>query len=285
MTIISSGYDGTVDEVQWAKMAVAFGAGQYGVVGPADWQVTAHPSTDKAVLVAPGTGWGPGVLDVSDAPVAVQCAALTSGTRWDLITAKRDWQPPGGVTTFSKVTGGAVKVLPARINSPGEQDEQPLALVQWTAGQTQPTAIVDLRCWAGNGGMFAKDDLARSYLDRIGSSVNIGGKVWAYQIGANDTPGWALVTDNTITQEGFVLLGGTNANGDGTYYFPTPFPNGVKSIQLTDNNRLYSFLGIVHYKIIEGSATKTGFNFRAYTDGRALANAVNLRVSLTARGW
>jgi hypothetical protein len=210
MTIFSSGYDGTVDEVQWAQLVPAVGAAQYGVVGAGDWKVTSHPVLDKAVLVAAGSGWGPGVFDTSDAPATVQCDALTSGTRWDLITAKRDWQPTAGATVFSKVTGGAVKTLPARFTDPGEQDEQPLALVQWTAGQTQPTAIVDLRCWAGNGGMFAKEDLVRSYLDRLGASINIAGLLWSYQVGANDTPGWILAGPTTyapLPVNGYSLTG------------------------------------------------------------------------------
>ncbi len=191
MTIASIGYDGTVDEVQAAKLFPATGAGQYGVVSEDAWEVTAHPSTDKAVLVGPGDGWGPGVYDSSDASATVQCAALASGTRWDLITAKRDWQQtPGGTTTFSNVTGGAVLALPARLNSPGEQDEQPLALVQWKGGQTQPEAIIDLRCWAGNGGLFAKHTEALNYLERIGARVKIAGETWSYELLANDIPGW-----------------------------------------------------------------------------------------------
>lgn len=191
MAIVSVGYDGTVDEVAIANMFPSVGAAQYGVVGPDDWKVTAHPSTAQAVNVAPGAGWGNFVYDTSDSVVTVQCDTITSGaTRWDLITVKRDWQPVNGTTVFSKVTGGTTKTLPTRLTNPGVQDEQPIALVQWTGGQTQPTAIVDLRCWATNGGVAAKDDLVKGYLNKPGTQVWLPGAEWRYVPGANDVFEW-----------------------------------------------------------------------------------------------
>lgn len=192
MAIISGGYDGTTDEIVWAKMSPSVGSSEYGVKGVMDWVVTPHPTLDKAVLVSAGSGWGQGVFDTSNATVTVQCAALSSGTRWDLIAADRNWQPVNGITTFVAVTGSATKAIPAgRATNPGVQDDQPLYLVQWTAGQTQPTAIVDLRCWAGNGGVIAADLLARGYLARPGAEVLIDGAKWHYQPVGNGVWDWA----------------------------------------------------------------------------------------------
>jgi len=197
MAIVSAGYDGTVDEVQFAKMIPSVGSSQYGVAAAGDWKVSAHPSTAQAVNVAAGSGWGRGVFDASSSVVTVQCDPISSGTRWDLIVARRDWQPVNGSTVFAKVTGGSSKTIPTRLTNPGVQDEQPLALVQWTAGQTQPTSIVDLRCWAGNGGMVAKDALAKSYLNTVGAEVYIAGVVWRYALGTNDVASWVAASTST----------------------------------------------------------------------------------------
>jgi hypothetical protein len=193
MAVVSIGYDGTVDEAQWAKLVPSAGSAEYGVKGAGDWKVTAHPSTPQAVNIAIGTGWGQGVMDTTDAVITVTCDAIGSDpsvTRWDLIMMHRDWTPPGGATTGSKITGTSTKQIPPRANTPGVTDDQPLALVQWQGGQTQPIAIVDLRAWAGNGGMVAKDDLARTYLARVGATVAIGSAVWQYRLGDNDVPTW-----------------------------------------------------------------------------------------------
>jgi len=286
MAITSVGYDGSINESQWARLIPLVGSSHYGVAGTGDWKVTSHPTMDRGVRIATGTGWGHGVMDTSDATVSLQGASLGSGTRWDMVVARRNWSGVGGNTTFILIGGSSSKALPSRNTSPGTLDDQPIALVQFTAGQTAPTQIVDLRCWGRNGGMVVRDDLALGYLKEPGTTVTVNDLTWLCGFDANGNASWILQTDTTITQEGWVWLGGTNASGDGSYNFSTPFPNGVKSIQITDNNRVYSFLGIVHYKIIEGSVTKTGFKFRAYRgDGNALPNAGNLLVSLTARGW
>ncbi|MEZ2373128.1 hypothetical protein [Arthrobacter sp. RCC_34] len=70
-------------------------------------------------------------------------------------------------------------------------DDQPLALVQWTAGQTQPTQIIDLRTWAGPGGIIAKDELALTFLDDIATKVSISNTTWQRVLGQNDVPAWS----------------------------------------------------------------------------------------------
>jgi hypothetical protein len=257
MTTTSVGYDGSVDEIAWAKLSPNAGGSEYGVKGPGDWKVTAHPSTDKAVNIAAGTGWGHGVLDTSDTTVTVTCAALASGTRWDLITVKRDWQPPGGQTTFTKVTGTSTEQLPARDNNPGVEDEQPLALVKWVGGQTQPSKIIDLRVWSGNGGMVAKDKLALEYLERVGCAVTIENSQWQYVLDSNNSPVWVRIADAgavALFATGNSIIGGsaapdasflmqagtllvvTDAQGYSRITFPKPFPNGLLSVVLTNGD-------------------------------------------------
>jgi hypothetical protein len=145
VAITSVGYDGSVTEVEWAGLAQFVGSA-YAVGGLNDWRVETVAGQDRTVRILPGTGYGHGVADLSDANVTLQLPTIGSGTRWDLVVARRDWQPPGGTTTFTHVTGTATQQIPAgRKSGPGVEDDQPLALVQVTAGQTLPTGIVDLR--------------------------------------------------------------------------------------------------------------------------------------------
>jgi hypothetical protein len=151
------------------------------------------------VSIAPGFGWGSGVTDLTAANETIQLDTVTSGSRWDLIVARRDWTPTAGETKFMKINGGATKAIPGgRLTTPGGIDDQPLALVQVTAGQTQPTTIVDLRCWATNGGMVAKDDLVKGYLNKLGTELYINGAAWRYVPGANDVPEWVSPDEPTL---------------------------------------------------------------------------------------
>jgi len=160
VTITSIGYDGqVVDEVKWGGLSTFLGA-PYGLADGAAWKVTAVVGLDRTSRVAPGIGYGHGVRDVSDSNVDVQHAAITSGIRWDLIVARRNWQPVGGTTTFVAVTGTATKQIPAgRLIGPGVQDDQPIALVQLTAGQSTPTAVIDLRHFTRKVTTMAADAL------------------------------------------------------------------------------------------------------------------------------
>jgi hypothetical protein len=262
VAILSTFYDTSagvpaslVTEVKWAKSHPHVGASLYGILGASDFKVTAHPSTPYAVNVAAGKAWGRGVWDESDSTVTVTCPSIASGTRWDLICIRRNWGPlAGGPTTVTSVQGGTTKALPAgRQQNPGTLDDQPIALVQWTFGQTQPTAIVDLRCWAGNGGMLAKDELVMGYLNQLGSRIKIGADLWAYELLTNDVPGWvnefnsrpkANITLNGLyaargdgnatpkvsrSADGVVILEGVlqRANGTLTMIANTPYPIGT----------------------------------------------------------
>lgn len=179
MAITSVGYDGSVDEVQWAEMIKKVGSADYGVVTQPAWKVTGVPAADRTVSVAAGKGWGHGVYDTLDVNTTIQLDTIASGIRWDMIAMRRTWTGVGGVTSIVKVNGTAAYGLPTgRVSGPGVVDDQPIALVQVTAGQTQPTGIIDLRCFAGNGGMAANDELALEYLKAIGADCVVRGKTW-----------------------------------------------------------------------------------------------------------
>ena len=203
VTFTSYGYDTTAGnpytEIAWADAHPLIGSARYGVRSAGDWAVTAVPNADRTVSIAPGFGFGSGVTDKTVENETIQLDTISSGSRWDLIVARRDWTPTAGETKFMKINGGSTKAIPGgRLMTPGGIDDQPLALVQVTAGQTQPTAIVDLRCFANNGGMVANDDLVRGYLNQVGTEIYINGVEWRYIVGANNVPEWVATNEPAI---------------------------------------------------------------------------------------
>lgn len=144
MAITSVGYDGTVNEVQWAKLARVLGA-PYAILGANDWATTVVPGQERTISIAPGTGYGHGVMDTSDAPVTLQLPAVGTGSRWDLIMARRTWAT--NTTFFGYVNGTGTRALPTgRISNPGVQDDQPIALAFSRAG-VPLVDLVDLRVY------------------------------------------------------------------------------------------------------------------------------------------
>lgn len=299
MSILSTFYDSSagtpaslVTEVKWAKAHPHIGSSEYGVDGVADFKVTAHPSTPYAVNVAAGKAWGHGVLDESDGVVTVVCDAPAVGvTRWDLISIRRDWTPlAGGPTSVTKVAGGSSKEIPAaRENTPGTLDDQPLYLVKWVGGQTQPVELVDLRCWAGNGGVFAKDDLVRTYLNRVGTEVNINGASWIRRLGANDIPEWVKGSSTRVVNASLNDLNAitgltavtTNNNGDVSIPVPA-FLTSVANVILTDATT--SVGGPVLLKWTPATTGTTVITCRAFGTNGSPLPGYNLSISWTMFG-
>lgn len=188
MALTSIGYAGSVTSANWAKLTAAFGA-QYGVGGAGDWKVTTVAGQDRTVSIAVGSGFGHGILDTTDASETVQLGTVGSGSRWDTIVARRTWSTPA--TVLMAVQGTSTQAISAsRQANPGVVDDQPIALVQVTAGQQLPTAVVDLRSWRGNGGMVAASEDALGYLTSPGSAIWVNGVLWVRQVAANGTASW-----------------------------------------------------------------------------------------------
>jgi hypothetical protein len=318
MALTSVYYDGPVTETDRAENRG--GVPDYGVYGAGDFNVTAHPSIPYAVLVKAGRAHGYGVTDTATEDQVVQCASLASGTRWDLIVVRRNWQPElGGPSTLEVIQVGADPVIPdapARKIEPGVEDDQPLALVKWQGGTSAPVQFIDLRCWAANGGVIAKDQLALGYLARVGAEVRIGGTVWQYRLGDNDSPGWVPLPDVTIVPgatiagsdkpanvpwkvfSGLVTrtkgAGGdtsttdlaTDGNGFGGFWFGEgglPTFQGINSVQLTAFHPLPDFLFIP--EVVTISTTRIKYRARRL-DGSGWANGYgSLSCLVTVIGW
>jgi hypothetical protein len=260
---ISNGYDTTstnpYTETAWANAFPSIGLASYGVRSPLDWKVTAVAGQDRTVSIASGRGFGHGVTDLTYANETIQLDTISAGSRWDLIAVRRDWNPTAGVTKFVKVNGGATAVVPGgRLAEAGNIDDQPIALVQVTAGQTQPTAIIDLRTWVGDGGgLIAEHDLVRTFLNATGTRIRVDGVDWTRAVGDNDTPVWVKTGETGkvplfgstggraggtppadtqfLMQTGSTVLP-QEVNGYGTVWLPKVFPNGLLSATVTNGD-------------------------------------------------
>lgn len=187
---INFGFDGDLTEDQISTWAQYLGGPLYNFGGNGDWKVT-DAAGDRAVQVAAGWGYGKGVLSFNGGPVSVQSSAVSSGSRWDLIAARRDWST--NTTVFTVVEGTATRQIPAprtsRLNGVGNTDDQPLALVRYTAGQTEPQEILDLRVINGLGrdllafvdpkvGDEARVGVNGTYLEYVRDFDGVGNPAW-----------------------------------------------------------------------------------------------------------
>lgn len=207
MATSNIGFDGSVDEIAAAALGRYLGA-DYSVAGPNDWKVTAVAGQDRTVSIAAGVGYGHFVLDTETAPTLLQLGAISSGKRWDLVCRRRTWSPPGGTSVFYAVQGQpasnpAATIPSTRANVPGQQDDQPIALVQLTAGQTTPSQIIDLRAWSSKlyqaGSLLALPD------PKIGTAVEINGERFTLKTDGAGNPLWISARASTVTTTGVVV--------------------------------------------------------------------------------
>lgn len=195
MTITSVGYAGTITDSNWRRMATAAVGSLYGVDDFTSFRVTAGPG-DRALAIADGGAFGLGVRDEMDTPIVLNGDPVASGSRWDLVVLRRDWNAKE--TTPLIIAGSPTKALPDRYTGWGTMNDQPIALVRFAAGQSTAQEIIDLRCIPADAGVVAFDPLTLSYLDRVGTQVRIGDTLWTRTVNATGSPLW-VSTDLTDT--------------------------------------------------------------------------------------
>jgi hypothetical protein len=313
MAIISVGYDGAVTESQWSDMIKKIGSAEYGVVDATDWKVSSVTAADRTVSIAAGRGWGHGVYDESTATVQVQLDTVSSGSRWDMIAMRRDWTGIGGTSTFVAVQGSSAKEIPlGRQLGAGSIDEQPIALVRVVAGSTAVAEIIDLRCWAGNGGMAARDKLALTYLKAPGTQVMLDGFQWNCEMDPNGNAVWTtfrggyipvygaggtlaggipdLVQGGNFLVQAGTFVGVTDAAGYSRVHFQKPFPNGLLTVLTTNGDSSYDRMRSTSFNFpLQGTPGDIGrlgdFGYcMQFSDGRMVPNAVH-RINWIAIGW
>lgn len=285
MALTSVGYDGSVDELEWALLTSSVGA-EYAVRGAGDWRVTTVSGLDRTVSIAAGSGYGHGVLDTTDAAEQVQLSTVASGSRWDTIVARRNWST--NTTTLIAVQGTSSQgVSASRLTGPGVQDDQPIALVQVTAGQQLPTGIVDLRCWHGNGGLVAASQDALGYLTAPGTVAWIAGVPWVRNVTTGGVAEWVRADGvGVVGSQVTGTYGGqqvrrhvraaswvSNHNGDVIAFSPSSYA-GILFAQVMNVDPIQRPLTF-HYRVTgdglvirvwSGTTVMTNFRFTAVLD-------------------
>lgn len=206
MALSSVFYDGVVTEGDRARHGA--GTPNYGVYGPDDFRVVAHPTIPYAVLVKAGRAHGHRVTDTAASDQVVQCTAPGAGVvRWDLVVVRRNWQPlPGGTSTLVPVSAGTTARIPTTLNkNPGVLDDQPIFLVKWVGGTSAPTQLIDLRCWAAPGGTVIVDLLARGYLGEPGAAVTLDRTTWQYLPASNGQWDWVDMTGTSSSSANTIM--------------------------------------------------------------------------------
>lgn len=310
----SYGYPGSINAAALAVWLPAAAAARFSVAGAEDWRVTVQGGLDRGIRINAGTGCGDGIMDVTAEYETRALPLVESGSQWFLVARRRNWAVPA-TTVPVVIAGTATKALPARSDTAGVESDQPLALCRVQAGQTVVQEIVDLRCWAGNGGVVIADILARDYLARPGADVLHGSTSWRFAMGANGVWGWVddspiLTKSATIagpakpawaplrTFTGLVTLsagaGGesqtakqaTDGLGVGGIWLGTngvPAFSGIYSVQLTGEHGLPQFAHIPTVQAVSTSRIK--FKSRRL-DGSGWANGYGtIGMYVTIVGW
>lgn len=173
----SLGYAGSITETTGKDYWNRIGASKYGVVGSGDLKVSTTTG-DRMLLVASGIAWGHNIQDTLATSVSVQLNSVASGSRYDLVVVRRDVTAK---TTVEVVQGTGTKAIPSLTTTAASHADQPIALCRVDAGSTTVQEIIDLRCWAANGGVLAVDKLALDYLNIPGADVHINGLDYRYK--------------------------------------------------------------------------------------------------------
>lgn len=284
MAVTSVGFTGTVTEADWSKISV-FGS-QYGVLGASDLKVSIVSGVDRTVRVAAGTAWAKGVLVTSDATTDVQLGVIASGERWDTIVIRRNRGT--GSSSIIALAGTSTKGISAsrHVDWASDHDDQPLALARVVAGQSNVVEVVDLRCWAGDGGVVAADAEALGYIVAPGSTVWVSGVEWVRDVASNGTVSWVRADGVSVQdvplagswsgQRTKTLIRGrawtTDGNGD-VIVLPSGQYTGVLRARLDPAGtdpltvvcRNYAGIGIVA-RVSQAGAVKANHTFAGVAD-------------------
>ncbi|QNQ90712.1 hypothetical protein GP475_08735 [Corynebacterium poyangense] len=158
---------------QYADMVQCLTA-RFKVDSPADFKP--EKGSGLRVSVAQGSGFAAGARVNSTATEQVVISAPSSGSRWDAIVVRVEWQKPeaeiiaiqGNASTIPSVVSSGAGVTNNINRIPGTKYDALLAIVKVTAGRSSIDQIFDMRMWGGDGGPFrvTPDGLANcSHLD------------------------------------------------------------------------------------------------------------------------
>lgn len=187
MTISSVGYPTDVGKtnVDWARMQLGLGTRYWVYV---DSHAKVAPKTDgtRQVTISAGILGGCGIKDELDVDEVVTLPPVASGKKWFLIVARRNWNTGSVGTTFTYIDAGTSSATLPTMNQDGLNasgnglDDQPLALVPLSAGDTVPGAPIDVRVIGASarGIYYAASEIVLQYNNYAGMQIQIGNVLW-----------------------------------------------------------------------------------------------------------
>lgn len=142
------GFDGTINEAQWAQMAGLLG-NDYVAAGNGDCLVTAVPGA-RSVSVAAGTLYGDGVVSVNDGAETVAMTTPVNG-QWYVIALRRTWATNtaalvaiAGATTSTTTPTAPPTSFPTLNTDKGVLTDQPIAWA-WCNSANTTVVVYDIR--------------------------------------------------------------------------------------------------------------------------------------------
>lgn len=182
------GFDGTINEAQWAQLAPLMGNG-YVAKDSASCVTTAVGGARK-VSVSTGTLFGDGIVSVSDAAEEVTLTTPVNG-QWYVIALKRVWATNtanlvavAGATTSTTTPTAPPSTLPTLTANPGVDTEQPIAWA-WANSANTTVVVFDMRLFpVRRTPLTVANAVAR---DAIFQAPTQGQEVWRNDLGAVET--------------------------------------------------------------------------------------------------
>lgn len=142
------GFDGTINEAQWASLAGLLG-NDYVAAGNGDCVVTAVPGA-RSVSVAAGSLYGDGVLSTNSGPETVAMTTPVNG-QWYVIALRRTWATNtaalvaiAGATTTTTTPTAPPTSFPTLNTNKGVLTDQPIAWA-WCNSANTTVVVYDIR--------------------------------------------------------------------------------------------------------------------------------------------
>jgi len=196
MAITSIGYPTDIGKtnVDWASIQNTLGR-LYFTGGGNSLLVKPKSNGTRQVTIGVGRFGGCGIYDYNDTEATVALPTVSSGTKYFMVVARRNWNSGSVGTTFAVIDAGTNNAtLPERNADGGVAggsgiDDQPLALVPLTAGNTVPGTPIDLRARCQLGTIFdANSELVLQYMQSVGVQVCVNDDVTWTRLSSGWTP-------------------------------------------------------------------------------------------------
>lgn len=231
MTITSAGFNGSIDEAQFAILMSLAGI-RYSVAGPTDYQVSPVPG-NRQVSAGPGVAYGCGVTASSSAAVNVSFATPSAGA-WHLVVLRRDWQAntstvmsiAGATTTTVTPTSPPASYPETLQQTAGLLDDQPLAWV-WVNAATTAITVFDVRSYTTAERLKALSALVASLQGSVATLANLPATVGGLEDAIAELPDQLTIDASKITNQQAIVAGNSLKVGGRTIFVQSAAPTGA----------------------------------------------------------